>query len=95
MTWLPIKQLAGVRPSAQENGVTHKNKVRGTVRKIGIEGGVYALITEDGKQIELIDPPPALQKNGAKATVELDRTNADVTIGMIGDAARVKSYLIE
>ena len=75
--------------------MTHKNKVRGTVRKIGIEGGVYALITEDGKQIELIDPPAALQKNGAKATVELDRTNAEVTIGMIGDAARVRSFELD
>jgi len=75
--------------------VTHGNKVRGTVRKIGIEGGVYALITEDGKQIELIDPPAALQKNGAKATVVLDRTNADATVGMVGDAARVKSFEID
>lgn len=71
------------------------NKVSGTVRKISIEGGVYALVTDDGRQIELIDPPAALQKNGARATVELDRKNADVTIGMIGDAARVKSFEIE
>jgi hypothetical protein len=70
------------------------NKVSGTVRKISIEDGVYALITDDGKQIELIDPPAALQKNGARATVELDRKNADVTIGMIGDAARVKSFTL-
>jgi hypothetical protein len=75
--------------------VTQKNKVRGTVRKIGIEGGVYALITEDGKQIELIDPPAGLQKNGAKASVVLDRTNADATVGMVGDAARVKSFELE
>lgn len=72
--------------------MTKTTTVSGTVRKIGIEGGVYALITDDGKQIELIDPPAALQKNGARATVVLDRTNADVTIGMIGDAARVKSF---
>jgi hypothetical protein len=72
--------------------MTKTTTVSGTVRKIGIEGGVYALITDDGKQIELIDPPAALQKNGARATVVLDRTNAEVTIGMIGDAARVKSF---
>ena len=72
--------------------MTKTTTVSGTVRKIGIEGGVYALITDEGKQIELIDPPTALQKNGARATVVLDRTNAEVTIGMIGDAARVKSF---
>ncbi len=74
--------------------MTKTTTVSGTVRKIGIEGGVYALITDDGKQIELIDPPAALQKNGARATVVLDRTNAEVTIGMIGDAARVKSFTL-
>jgi hypothetical protein len=74
--------------------VTKTTKVRGTISKIGIEGGVYALITEEGKQIELIDPPAALQKSGARAEVELDRARAEVTIGMIGDAARVKSFTI-
>ena len=69
--------------------------VRGTIRKISIEGGVFALVTDDGKQIELIDPPAALQKNGARAEVVLDRTKAEVTIGMIGDAARVKSFTLE
>ena len=95
---MPIKtvrgRLAARAAAAQEKDVTQKNTVRGTVRKIGIEGGVYALITDDGKQIELIDPPAELQKNGAKASVELDRKNAEVTIGMIGDAARVKSFEI-
>jgi len=75
--------------------VTKTTTVRGTVRKVGIEGGIYALITDEGKQIELIDPPAALQKNGARASVVLDRTNADATIGMVGDAARVKSFTLE
>ena len=68
--------------------------VRGTVRKIGIEGGIYALITDAGVQIELIDPPDALKQNGVTAEVELDRKKTDVTIGMVGDAARVRSFKI-
>jgi hypothetical protein len=75
--------------------MSNDHSVRGTVRKISVEGGVFALITDDGKQIELIDPPAALQKNGARASVVLDRTHAEVTIGMIGDAARVKSFTLE
>lgn len=74
--------------------MTRATTVRGTIRKIGIEGGVYALITDEGKQIELIDPPDALKQSGARAEVVLDRTNADATIGMVGDAARVKSFSI-
>jgi hypothetical protein len=72
--------------------MTKPTRVRGTVRKIGIEGGVYALITEAGAQIELIDPPAALQANGVRAEIELDRKGTDVTIGMVGDAARVRSF---
>ncbi len=66
--------------------------MRGTIRKIGLEGGVWALITDDGAQIELIDPPAELKKNGARAEIVGDRKGVDVTIGMLGDAVRVKSY---
>jgi hypothetical protein len=66
--------------------------MRGTIRKIGIEGGVWALITDDGRQIELLDAPAELKKNGARAEVEGDRRSFDVTIGMLGDAVRVTRY---
>lgn len=66
--------------------------MQGTIRKIGLEGGVWALITDDGRQIELIDPPSELKKNGVRAEIEGDRKNVDVTIGMLGDAVRVKSF---
>ncbi len=72
--------------------MSQPKSVRGTVRKIGIEGGIYALITEAGAQIELIDPPEALKKNGVQAELELDRHGTEVTIGMVGDAARVRSF---
>jgi hypothetical protein len=67
-------------------------KIRGTIRKIGIEGGVWALITDEGKQVELIDCPEELKQNGKRAEVEGNKKNADVTIGMLGDSIRVTSY---
>lgn len=66
--------------------------MRGTIRKIGLEGGVWALITDDGRQVELIDAPAELKKNGARAEVDGERKGTDVTIGMLGDAIRVTSY---
>ena len=66
--------------------------MEGTIRKIGIEGGVWALITDDGRQVELIDAPEALKKNGARARVEADPQRVDVSIGMLGSAVRVKSF---
>jgi len=74
--------------------VTKQTTVRGTVRKISLEGGVFALITDEGRQIELIDPPAELQKSGARAEIVLDRSGADATIGMVGDAARVRSFTL-
>ena len=65
----------------------------GTIRKIGIEGGVWALITDDGAQIELIDAPEGLKQNGRRARVEADAAKpVEVSIGMLGSAVRVKSY---
>ncbi len=72
--------------------MSQTKSVRGTVRKIGIEGGIYALVTDAGVQIELIDPPDALKKSGVQAEIELDRKGTEVTVGMIGDAARVRSF---
>ena len=64
----------------------------GTIRKLGLEGGLWALVTDDGRSIELIDCPEALKKNGARARVRGSRESAEVTIGMVGDAMTVDSF---
>lgn len=69
-------------------------KAVGTVRKLGLEGGVWALVTDSGETIELLGAPDALKKDGCRAEVELDSRNADVTIGMTGASGRVKSFTI-
>lgn len=66
--------------------------MRGTIRKLGLEGGVWALVTDEGATVELIDAPEALRRDGARAEIVADRTNADVTVGMVGDAVRVRSF---
>lgn len=63
--------------------------------KIGIEGGVWALVADDGTQVELIDPPAGLKKNGVRARIEPDADNpVDVSIGMVGRAVRVRSFTL-
>lgn len=52
------------------------------------------MITDDGKTVELIDPPSELQKNGARAEVEGSTESAEVSIGMVGDAIRVTGFKI-
>lgn len=65
---------------------------RGTVRQLGLEGGLWALVTDEGESIELLDAPAELKVNGARFEVELDASGADVTIGMVGSAGTVRSY---
>jgi len=64
----------------------------GTIRKLGLEGGLWALITDDGRTVELIDAPAGLRKDGARARVEGRRDDAEVTVGMVGDAIRVTHW---
>ncbi len=66
--------------------------MRGTVRKLGLEGGLWALVTDEGDSIELIDAPAELLRDGLRAEVEGTRQGAEVTIGMVGDAVRVRSW---
>jgi hypothetical protein len=66
---------------------------RGVVQKIGLEGGLLALVTDAGETFELLDPPAALRP-GVRAEVELDTRGADVSIGMVGQAARVTRFEI-
>jgi hypothetical protein len=67
-------------------------RVQGTIRKLGLEGGLWALQTDDGTTIELIDPPAELQKDGVRAEVEGDQRDAEVSVGMVGDTLRVRSH---
>lgn len=67
-------------------------RVTGTIRKLGIEGGVWALVSDAGETIELIEAPDALRQDGRRAEVELDREGAEVTIGMTGASGRVRSH---
>ncbi|MCB9616693.1 MAG: hypothetical protein H6722_30015 [Sandaracinus sp.] len=66
--------------------------MRGTVRKLGLEGGLWALITDEGDSIELLDAPTELLKDGLRAEIEGEREGAEVTIGMVGDAVRVTKW---
>jgi len=66
--------------------------VEGTIRKLGLEGGLWALITDDGRTVELLDPPKALRKDGLRARIRGSREGAEVTVGMVGDAMSVDDY---
>lgn len=67
-------------------------KVTGTMRKIGLEGGIWAVISDEGESWELLGAPDALKNNGLRVEVEVDTKTADVTIGMMGRSGHVKSF---
>ena len=66
--------------------------IRGTVRKLGLEGGLWALVTESGEQYELLDAPAELKMDGLTVEVEGDVPAADVTLGMVGSSLAVRAW---
>lgn len=66
-------------------------KVRGVIKKLGLEGGLLTLITDDGRSVELVDAPASLRE-GMRVEVSGDREGAEMTIGMVGDAMVVRTY---
>lgn len=72
--------------------MTTVKTLRGTVRKLGLEGGLWALVTEAGSTIELVDAPAQLKRDGARAEVEAEEVPVEVSIGMVGPAVRVRSF---
>lgn len=67
--------------------------LEGTIQKLGLEGGLWALIKDDGSQVELIDPPAELRQAGRRARLtKVRRDKAEVSIGMVGDAVEVVSF---
>ncbi|MFT5355717.1 MAG: hypothetical protein ACI9KE_002936 [Polyangiales bacterium] len=67
--------------------------LEGTIQKLGLEGGLWALVKDDGSQVELIDPPAELRQPGRRARlVKVRRETAEVSVGMVGDAVEVVSF---
>lgn len=68
-------------------------KVVGTIQKVGLEGGLLALITEAGESYELLGAAGDL-KPGLRVEAVLETRHADASIGMIGRSAHVKSFRV-
>ena len=66
-------------------------KISGTVRKLGLEGGVWALMGDDGQQYHLVDAPESLLRDGQRAVVE-GSTPSGASIAMVGAILKVKSW---
>lgn len=67
--------------------------LEGTIQKLGLEGGLWALVKDDGSQVELIDPPAELRQQGRRARLlKVRRETAEVSVGMVGDAVEVVSF---
>lgn len=72
--------------------MANETSFTGTVRKLGLEGGLWALMTDDGRTVELVDPPKDLCQDGLRASVRGVKDGAEVTVGMVGDAVRVTGF---
>ncbi|RMF89464.1 MAG: hypothetical protein D6733_06250, partial [Methanobacteriota archaeon] len=61
----------------------------GTVRYIGLEGGFYGIVSDDGKNYDPLNLPEEFKKDGLKVSFEAEKSNA-YTTHMWGTAIDIK-----
>jgi hypothetical protein len=66
-------------------------KMRGTIRKSDLEGGVYQFVAEDGTIYEVEGTDPLLQKEGAELEVDGNVDRQALSFTMTGPRLKVKS----
>ncbi len=63
----------------------------GIVRKLGIEGGLWALIGDDGVQYHLVKAPSGMKRDGIRVEVDGDIPKG-ASIAMVGSMLEVRSF---
>jgi hypothetical protein len=66
-------------------------KLRGTIRKSDLEGGVYQLVADDGTIYELEGSDPLLRKEGAKVEIDGNVDKNALSFSMTGPRLKAKS----
>jgi hypothetical protein len=66
-------------------------KLRGTIRKSDLEGGVYQLVADDGTIYELEGSDPLLRKEGAKVEIDGSVDRNALSFSMTGPRLKAKS----
>lgn len=66
-------------------------KFKGVIRKLGVSGGLWALIGDNGEQYHLVEAPASIKKEGIRVEVEGD-TPSGASIGMVGSMLKVTSF---
>jgi hypothetical protein len=65
---------------------------RGVVKKNPLEGGLWELHTDDGKQFQLQGGDGGLRRDGQKVEIEGKIDKDAMTIGMTGPVVAVRSW---
>lgn len=68
--------------------------VTGTIERINIGTGTWALKSDDGKTYELYELPSELLKNGLKVTIDAQVRDDVMTMAAIGPVLEVYSFEI-
>jgi hypothetical protein len=67
------------------------SKLRGTIRKSDLEGGVYQFHTDDGDVFEVEGNDPLLQAEGAKVEIDGQVDKNAMSFTMTGPRLKVKA----
>lgn len=66
-------------------------KIRGTIRRSDLEGGVYQLVADDGTTYEVEGSDPALSQDGTRVEVDGAVDRGAMSFTMTGPRLKVSS----
>lgn len=66
--------------------------ITGKSRYISLEGGFWAIESEDGRKFTPINMPEQLKTNGATVRVQAQLLKGAASVSMWGDAIRIISF---
>lgn len=70
-------------------------KLEGTIQRIEMGTGTWALVTQDGMTYELKDAPSQLQQDGLKVRVEGKIREDMMTLAAIGPVLEVSDFKVD
>jgi hypothetical protein len=70
-------------------------RLKGTVRHLDLEGGLWVLEADDGKRYQLEGGGGGLRRDGQRVTVEGEVDEGAFTIGMTGPVLSVRRFSVD
>ena len=84
-----INDYLAANPEKQKKTMKDEQMITGTVRYVGLEGGFYGLVADDGRKYDPVDLPDRYKKNGLRVKFRVKEKKGTMGIHMWGKIVEV------